>query len=77
MWCHTAPGSLHCCTLTHTSYAQIQIWPTSALQTDLFSSFFGGCPILQVPGRTFAVAEHFLDTALELTGWQPPVRTSA
>jgi ATP-dependent RNA helicase DHX36 len=52
---------------------------SATLQTKRFSSFFGGCPVLQVQGRTFPVQEYFLEDVLRLTGaqeqqQQPPVR---
>lgn len=33
------------------------------------SDFFGGCPILHVPGRTFPVEVRFLEDSIEYTGW--------
>jgi hypothetical protein len=37
-------------------------WPRNAGQ------YFGGCPIVEIPGFTHAVDQHFLEDALELTG---------
>jgi len=34
---------------------------SATMQEDLFSSYFGGCPILSVSGRTYPVAIHYLD----------------
>ncbi|KAK0456451.1 P-loop containing nucleoside triphosphate hydrolase protein [Armillaria borealis] len=33
------------------------------------SEFFGGCPILHVPGRTFPVEVNYLEDAVEFTKW--------
>ena len=33
------------------------------------SDFFGGCPTLHVPGRTFPVDVRYLEDAVELTRW--------
>lgn len=34
-----------------------------------FSRYFGGCPIITIPGRTYAVKQFFLEDALEATGF--------
>lgn len=34
-----------------------------------FSSYFGGAPVLDVPGRTFPVESQFLEDAIESTGY--------
>ncbi|ORZ13412.1 P-loop containing nucleoside triphosphate hydrolase protein [Lobosporangium transversale] len=34
-----------------------------------FSQYFGGCPVLEVPGRTFPVHPQFLEDVVEFTGY--------
>ena len=41
---------------------------SATLDADLFSSYFGGAPLLTVPGRTFPVAHYYLEDVLERTG---------
>jgi HrpA-like RNA helicase len=42
---------------------------SATLDAVKISDFFGGCPILHVPGRTFPVDIRYLEDAVELTGW--------
>lgn len=37
----------------------------ATLDSNLFSSFFGGAPVLNVPGRTFPVATYHLEDLLD------------
>ncbi|KAF8946016.1 hypothetical protein BGZ47_001510 [Haplosporangium gracile] len=34
-----------------------------------FSEYFNGCPVLEVPGRTFPVHAHFLEDVVDVTGY--------
>ncbi|KAF9192647.1 hypothetical protein BGZ50_008354 [Haplosporangium sp. Z 11] len=34
-----------------------------------FSEYFGGCPVLEVPGRTFPVHAQFLEEVIDVTGY--------
>ncbi|KAG0380585.1 ATP-dependent RNA helicase dhx29 [Mortierella sp. AD032] len=34
-----------------------------------FSEYFNGCPVLEVPGRTFPVHAHFLEDVIDVTGY--------
>ncbi|GJE85993.1 HrpA-like RNA helicase [Phanerochaete sordida] len=43
---------------------------SATLDAEKFSSYFGGCPILQVPGRTFPVEVRYLEDAVEFTKWK-------
>ncbi|CAK9781148.1 P-loop containing nucleoside triphosphate hydrolase protein [Cutaneotrichosporon oleaginosum] len=43
---------------------------SATVDAEKISGFFGGCPAMQVPGRTFPVQVQFLEDAVELTGWQ-------
>jgi ATP-dependent RNA helicase DHX29 len=42
---------------------------SATVDAEKISQFFGGCPTLHVPGRTFPVDTRFLEDAVELTGW--------
>jgi ATP-dependent RNA helicase DHX29 len=43
---------------------------SATLDAEKFSSYFGGCPVLQVPGRTFPVEVRYLEDAVEFTKWK-------
>ncbi|KAF8337940.1 P-loop containing nucleoside triphosphate hydrolase protein [Cantharellus anzutake] len=42
---------------------------SATVDAEKISSYFEGCPIMQVPGRTFPVDVQFLEDAVELTKW--------
>jgi ATP-dependent RNA helicase DHX29 len=42
---------------------------SATVEADKISAYFGGCPTLHVPGRTFPVDVKFLEDAVELTDW--------
>lgn len=42
---------------------------SATLDADKFSSYFGNCPTIHVPGRTFPVDVRFAEDAIEYTGW--------
>ncbi|ETW87318.1 hypothetical protein HETIRDRAFT_413634 [Heterobasidion irregulare TC 32-1] len=42
---------------------------SATVDAEKISDYFGGCPILHVPGRTFPVDIRFLEDAVELTKW--------
>lgn len=42
---------------------------SATVESDKISSFFGGCPVIHVPGRTFPVDALYLEDAIEHTGW--------
>jgi ATP-dependent RNA helicase DHX29 len=42
---------------------------SATVDAEKISDFFGGCPTLHVPGRTFPVDVQFLEDAVEYTGW--------
>lgn len=44
---------------------------SATVDADLFSSYLGGAPVLNVPGRTFPVEVKYLEDAIELTGYTP------
>jgi HrpA-like RNA helicase len=41
---------------------------SATLDSELFCSFFGGAPLVNVPGRTYPVANYFLEDIYEATG---------
>ncbi|KAJ7070917.1 P-loop containing nucleoside triphosphate hydrolase protein [Mycena amicta] len=43
---------------------------SATVDAEKLSEFFGNCPTLHVPGRTFPVACNFLEDAIELTQWE-------
>lgn len=42
---------------------------SATLDAEKVSAYFGDCPIIQVPGRTYPVDVKFLEDAVELTNW--------
>lgn len=43
---------------------------SATLNSDAFSSYFGGCPVVSIPGRAHPVQENRLEDIIELTGYQ-------
>lgn len=43
---------------------------SATVDADKISNYFGGCPVLRVPGRTFPVEIMYLEDAVELTHWK-------
>ncbi|KAF9623472.1 hypothetical protein IFM89_003056 [Coptis chinensis] len=43
---------------------------SATLNADLFSSYFGGAPMIHIPGFTYPVRTHFLENILETTGYR-------
>ena len=42
---------------------------SATVDAEKISDFFGGCPTLSVPGRTFPVSTFFLEDAVEFSMW--------
>jgi ATP-dependent RNA helicase DHX29 len=42
---------------------------SATLESEKISHYFGGCPVVHVPGRTFPVDIKYLEDAVELTHW--------
>ncbi|KAH9042390.1 P-loop containing nucleoside triphosphate hydrolase protein [Lactarius hengduanensis] len=42
---------------------------SATLDSEKISHYFGGCPVIHVPGRTFPVDVKYLEDAVELTQW--------
>lgn len=40
---------------------------SATIDADRFCQYFGGCPLLHIPGLMFPVTEYYLEDALELT----------
>ncbi|KAJ4838975.1 hypothetical protein Tsubulata_017379 [Turnera subulata] len=43
---------------------------SATLNAELFSTYFGGAPMLHIPGFTYPVRAHFLENILEMTGYR-------
>ncbi|KAJ7706044.1 P-loop containing nucleoside triphosphate hydrolase protein [Mycena rosella] len=43
---------------------------SATVDAEKISEFFGNCPTLHVPGRTFPVDVHYLEDAIEFTRWE-------
>lgn len=43
---------------------------SATLDAEKVATFFGDCPTIHVPGRTFPVDVKFLEDAVEFSGWQ-------
>ena len=50
---------------------------SATLNESVFSEYFGGCPVVRVPGFTYPVERFFLEDALKRTGWTPPGQKQA
>ncbi|PZC80698.1 hypothetical protein B5X24_HaOG214099 [Helicoverpa armigera] len=58
--------------MAHT-YPDLRIILMSAtVDTTLFTTYFGNCPVIEVPGRTYPVQQYFLEDCVELTKFVPP-----
>uniref|UniRef100_F1KQM1 RNA helicase n=1 Tax=Ascaris suum TaxID=6253 RepID=F1KQM1_ASCSU len=54
-------------------YPEIRVVLMSAtIDTDLFTNYFGTCPIIQLQGRTFPVQHFFLEDIVQRTRFLPP-----
>ena len=42
---------------------------SATVDAEKIAGYFGGCPTLHVPGRTFPVDVRYLEDALETTRW--------
>lgn len=45
---------------------------SATVDADKISQFFGGCPMIHVPGRTYPVDVHYLEDVIEYTQWSIP-----
>ncbi|KAJ4960848.1 hypothetical protein NE237_020758 [Protea cynaroides] len=43
---------------------------SATLNAELFSSYFGGAPMIHIPGFTYPVRAHFLENVLDMTGYR-------
>uniref|UniRef100_A0A7C9ADX3 RNA helicase n=1 Tax=Opuntia streptacantha TaxID=393608 RepID=A0A7C9ADX3_OPUST len=43
---------------------------SATLNAELFSNYFGGAPMIHIPGFTYPVRAHFLEDVLEMTGYK-------
>lgn len=42
---------------------------SATLDAEKIAEYFGGCPTIHVPGRTFPVDVRYLEDAVEMTKW--------
>lgn len=42
---------------------------SATVDAEKISEYFGGCPMLHIPGRTFPVDVRYLEDAVEYTQW--------
>ena len=43
---------------------------SATVNAEKFADFFGGCPIIRVPGRTFPVEVKYLEDSIEYCQWE-------
>ncbi|KAI8788572.1 ATP-dependent RNA helicase DHX57 [Biomphalaria glabrata] len=43
---------------------------SATMNAKLFSDYFGGCPVLEIPGCTYPVQQYFLEDVIEFTQYQ-------
>ncbi|KAK2704992.1 hypothetical protein QYM36_017142 [Artemia franciscana] len=59
--------------MVHT-YPDMRIILMSAtIDTSIFSKYFGNCPVIEIPGRTFPIDTLFLEDCVQLTKFVPLV----
>jgi ATP-dependent RNA helicase DHX29 len=46
---------------------------SATMETTRLSHYFGGCPIISIPGRTFPVEVNYLEDIVEYTGFRSQV----
>ena len=57
--------------MVHT-YPDMRIILMSAtIDTTLFSNYFGNCPVVEVPGRSYPIQEYFLEDCIQMTNFMP------
>jgi ATP-dependent RNA helicase DHX29 len=42
---------------------------SATVDSEKMSHYFGDCPVIHVPGRTFPVDVKYLEDAVEITQW--------
>lgn len=43
---------------------------SATVKAERFVEYFGNCPVISVPGRTFPVSVNFLEDVVQRTGWK-------
>ncbi|XP_055840796.1 dosage compensation regulator isoform X2 [Episyrphus balteatus] len=57
--------------MIHT-YPDLRVILMSAtIDTTMFSNYYGGCPVIEVPGRAYPVQQFFLEDCIEMTKFVP------
>lgn len=60
------------------NYPDLRIILMSAtIDTNLFSTYFDNCPIIEVPGRSHSVKEYYLEDCIEMTNFCLPANFKA
>ena len=49
---------------------------SATIQSELFSCYFGNCPVISVPGKCFEVSEYYLEDILEKTNHLKQLRSN-
>lgn len=45
---------------------------SATIDTSLFSRYFGGCPVVDIPGRVHPVELYYLEDCVEMLRFRPP-----
>ncbi|KAJ2525284.1 hypothetical protein GGI11_000189 [Coemansia sp. RSA 2049] len=48
---------------------------SATIDASIFACYFGGCPVVEIPGRTFPVDQVFLEDILQRSGYAPACST--
>lgn len=46
---------------------------SATIDTTLFSDYYNGCPVVEVPGRAYPVQQYFLEDCIQMTNFVPPI----
>ncbi|XP_025017864.1 dosage compensation regulator-like isoform X2 [Tetranychus urticae] len=44
---------------------------SATIDTTIFQDYFGGCPVIEIPGQVHPVTEYFLEDCVEITKFRP------
>ena len=72
VYCHSFSPLNKCFILLSSSALRPQlkvILMSATLKAEMFSEYFGNCPMVNIPGFTFPVTEYYLEDILEQTGY--------
>ena len=57
--------------MVHTYPDMRVILMSATIDTTLFSTYFGNCPVVEVPGRSYPIQEYFLEDCIQMTNFMP------